>query len=155
MRKNKLFLGILAAAMVCGLALSACKNGVQDVKLVQDKLGGVGNLTAVKTTNNDKVIVSWDAVEYSVHYKEVGTKTVKYISGGGGMSSQNDYIYDADGTPSTNTNPDKWSGVLTISGSPLTAGKSYVFGVRASPFPGYVNIISSDIVWSGSVAIPE
>jgi hypothetical protein len=158
MMKNKLFLGILAAAMVCGLALSACKNGVQDVKQVYDKVGGVGNLKAVKTTDNLNVLVSWDAVDgaggYILYYKVADTKTVTQISGGGGINPQNAVTYAvANGASSTNTNPDKWSVLITIAGSPVTAGTSYVFGVRASPLGYSSNVLESDIVWADALTL--
>jgi hypothetical protein len=150
--KNKLFMAALVVAMVCGLALSACENGVQDVKIVYDKATAVASVSAVQTTNKSGVIVSWDAVAdaggYTVFIRQAGTKSVH-----SGPSGQSSYTYAvADGVSSVNTNPDKWSVYIPVGAgsNQLPTGKSYDIGVRTSPLTsGSISSITySDIVWT-------
>jgi hypothetical protein len=133
---------------------------VQDVKVQYDKANEVAGVTAALTTNttgNRYVIVTWDAVEnvspngYAVYYKIDGTKSV--VSSGNGSNTQ---VYAAtDGNGTANTDPDKWSYRLQVgAGSGLTAGKSYVFGVRTTALVTTTSTASSDIVWSNAITAP-
>jgi hypothetical protein len=150
--KDKWLMVTLAALLVCGMAFTACENGVQDVKMVLDQANKVASVTAVTGTN--LVIVSWDAAEdaggYQLFYREEGKKTVQQISGGIG-NPQNAVTYGADGTSIPNTDPDKWSALV----SPVLAGtgRSLRFGIRTSPLQSG-NITYSDIEWSNVITAP-
>ncbi|MDR2136487.1 MAG: hypothetical protein LBO76_07715 [Treponema sp.] len=158
--KNKLVLAALAAALLCGLAFTACKNDVLDVKVVYDKANTVSNLKAVK--NGTDIIVTWDAADdaggYVVYSKKDGTKQVSNISHGGGGSPtvENGKIYKDDGSldASAKYNPDKYSFVYPIP-SPLPSGAEgdYLIGVQTYPLSEGGNVAPSDIVWSPAVAI--
>jgi hypothetical protein len=152
--KNKLFLG-LAVLLIAGITFTACKNDIMDVRIVPDKANAVASVTATLTTDKTAVILTWDAVDnvssYSLRYRMIDTKTVESLSGGSYV--QNEYTYAvANGASSQNTDPDKWSTLVTLSSAGLTAGKSYEFGVRTSVLVG--NADSSDIVWSNAIAVP-
>jgi hypothetical protein len=153
--KNKLVMAALAAAILCGLAFSACKNDVMDVKRAYDKAEAVESVTAVKVTNQARVIVTWDAVDdsqgYVVYVKVGDAKTLKRVGGWNGVT------YAADGTSSPNTDPNKWAASVTfgISNSSVTlpAGThSVTFGVQTYPID-WDNGAPSDIVWSDPVSI--
>jgi hypothetical protein len=162
--KNKLVVAALAALLVCGLAFTACENGVQDVKIAYDKANAVAGVTAVLTTgataSGDRaVIVSWDAAEdangYRLFVREGDKKTVQQINSGGGSGNypQNYVVYAlADGSTTSNTDPDKWSALVSISGSAST-GKSYTFGIQTSPLT-QGSVTYSDIVWSNAITAP-
>jgi hypothetical protein len=151
--KNKwVFSGILSILLV--FVFSACENGVQDVKVVEQdlpKANAVASVSAAKTTatGTDYVIVTWDAVEdvgqYDVVYQEEGKKTIRSVPG----YAQNDYIYDAtNGNQTANTDSDKWSLILSLSNLPLQTGAKVRFGVRTSSFSGGYNSEYSDVTWS-------
>jgi hypothetical protein len=148
--KNKLFLG-LAVLLIAG-AFTGCKDEILDVRIVPDKANAVASVTATVTGDSGYLILTWDAVDnvggYYVYVREKDTKTVNFMGQG-----QNTYTYAvADGAQSTNTNPDKWSTLVTLSSAGLTAGKSYEFGVQTYELVG--NADSSDIVWSNVVTAP-
>ncbi|MDR2375213.1 MAG: hypothetical protein LBD96_02120 [Treponema sp.] len=149
MMKNKLCVAGLLAALACGLVLSGCENKILDVKIVSDKANAVSEVKATLTTDTTNVIVSWDAVEnasgYVVYLKQGSSKSVNQIGYG-----QNQSVYaEADGTPSANTDADKWSYLLNTSGMP--AGE-YTLGVRTSSIE--YNVGYSDIKWSNTVTKP-
>jgi hypothetical protein len=151
--KRKLFMAGLAAALVFGLALTACDNGVQDVKQTYDKANAVASVTARQTDNKAYVVVSWDAVEdagdYEVFYRQQNVKTVDEYGNGG--QYYNTYA-PANGNETNNDNPDKWSARISVNNY-LTTGKSYEFGVRTSPFTQNGHTTYSNIVWSSPVTV--
>jgi hypothetical protein len=154
--KNKLFLIGLAVLLV--MAFTACQNGVQDVRMKLDQPNEVAAVTATLTTaaGTKYVILTWDAVEnvssYYVYYKVDGSKST--VSSGNGS---NRYVYAAaDGTRTDNTDPDKWSYIITASGnnSDLIPGKSIIFGVRTQALVTTTQSTNSDIVWSNAITTP-
>jgi hypothetical protein len=72
--------GMLAAALVLGMAVAGCDDGTQDVNVLDKKTDGPSNVKAIQTTDKNFVILSWDAASgasnYSVYYQKDGKKTI-------------------------------------------------------------------------------
>jgi hypothetical protein len=153
MMKNKLAMAALAAALLCGLAFSACKNDVQDVRIVPDTIN-VDAVTVALTTNKAYVIVSWDAVDdakgYDLYFKKEGEKEVKPGPNG---SEQNTYTYDpATGDQSVNPNPNKWSARISTNGGGAPQAGAYRFGVQVDgAYSASQGLTVFEIVWSDPI----
>jgi hypothetical protein len=147
--KNKLLLAALAVFLVGGF--TACKDDILDVRNVADKANAVAGVVATPTTDKTNVILTWDAVDnvswYSVYVKMVDTKTAERVSGG---NPTNSVVYKVDGTTSSNTNPDKWTYLVPVTGA--VSGKNYVFGVQTQGYSNFTD--NSDIVWSNPITAP-
>jgi fibronectin type 3 domain-containing protein len=157
--KNKLVMAALAAALLCGLAFSACKNDVQDVRINYDKAEAVEEVKAVNVTaaGANAVILTWNAVDdaggYNVYLKVDGAKTLRNI--GGGWTG---VTYTAAGGESTNTDLDKWTKYVSFGNnegevSLPTGTYAVTFGVQTRPLDQYSGGAPSDIVWSNALTI--
>ncbi|MDR3146556.1 MAG: hypothetical protein LBU21_09775 [Treponema sp.] len=125
--KNKLIVAGLAVLLV--LALSACENEAMDVREAYDKAPAVASVTATLTTGSTGVIVTWDAVEGAGSYQVYAKAGKNVMSVASGQWAQ---TYAANGTASANTNPDKWSALVSV--SYLVSKQSYTFGVATTAF---------------------
>ncbi|MDR3147119.1 MAG: hypothetical protein LBU00_01925 [Treponema sp.] len=131
MKNNKLFvLGVLA--LIFGLVLVGCNNGVQEVKIVYDKAAAPTNVWVVKYYGGFNL--TFDAVEnatqYAYYMRENGSKAIITITPTGSLAlSGNDQL------------------TASFSGSTLTTGKTYEVGVQTQ-LTFATSVEPSDVVWT-------
>jgi hypothetical protein len=136
MKNNKLFvLGVLA--LIFGLVLGGCDNGVQEVKIVYDKAAAPTNVRVTKEQYiTSYLLLSFDAAEnatqYAYYIREKGSKVILTINPTGSLGfSSNDQL-----------------SVSFSSSSPyLTSGTTYEVGIQTmATFVAAVE--PSDVVWA-------
>jgi len=160
---KKRLIGAALVAVVIMAVFASCSDEPQDVNVVNDYINivndyftrsnAVSSVSAAQTTDNNYVIVSWDAIEggvsYNVYIQQQGKNTINANGYG-----QNNYTYSVvDGSSSVNTDIDKWSVNITVRSYygyiNLPAG-NYRFGVTAQDI---THNTQSDITWSGYITV--
>jgi len=124
----------------------------------REKSKSVSGVTALITSNNKYVIVSWEAIEngagYNVYIQQENKKSIISTTNmiddvdNNWIQAQNKYAYaTADGAKIANQDIDKWS--VRIPTSNLWTNAKYRFGVTSYEFDDYKS--ASDIVWSSYI----
>jgi hypothetical protein len=159
MAKKSVFWGMLALALTVSFAVVGCGDPLQEggkVTTETAQVSGPGNVKAVLSNNASgpkKVIITWDAADdvasYRVYAKQKGKAPLQSVT-----ASYSDWTasYKADGdvTAEDNTDPDKWS-YLVSSLSAFDTDKEYEFGVQSvNSLPNKTN---SGIEWAAAIAL--